>query len=310
MTRYSLTLHILIMSAMAALLIAPPSALACSKKSDIYVASGLTISTPTPFDPFSAIGIRRGGTFIIQNVSNSKCKNVSLAFSDLTSPARLLAANGTFDSMDFILTSPGGNMQLINDSTGLMIGEIPANSTVSVNIDFVIPAAASAIAPGIYSDDDIKLTLSALSIGVLDDTHYLAVSTQVETLLDINIGGASYLPGSISAYQMSFNNPTTKDESRTVNVTIRSNVDHRIRIISANHGVMIGPLPNTNYRVIYSAGFNGMKINLNNETIIPLGSRTGINGASYPFQATITDASLARVGEYQDIITLTVIADL
>lgn len=296
--------------AAAVAIFATGSANACPFGTNIVVQNtGLSITTPTPFDPFSGLGKRESGTIVIDNSSGVDCTNVSLTFTDSTTAA-LLTAAGTNDEIPFKITTASGSAQLINDVDGIFIGTIPAGTKASVDIDLVIDAAASVPGPGNpYSDDDITLVLSSPEAGQpLDQSKELSVSTSVDTLLDINVGGAAYIPGSLSAYTMEFGT-LSNGASKSVNVTVHANVGHQVTVSSAQGGVMVGPAPGSieTHTVAYIASFAGSTFSLESPVILPLeATSTALTGSLRAFEIQITDIGSARAGSYQDTITLTV----
>lgn len=286
---------------------------ACPFGTDIFVQNsgvGLLVDTPTAYDPFSGVGKRESGTIIIENASAVDCTNISLTFEDATS-AGGLTASGTGDTIPFKITLSGGNAQLINDASGIFVGNIAAGTTASVDFDFVIDAAASVAGPGNpYFDDDINLVVHSSESGQpLDQSKQLRTETWVDTLLDINIGGASYIPGSLSAYTMDLGT-LASGSSQSVNVTIRANVGHEIMISSENSGVMVGPAPGSieTHQVSYTISFSGSSgLGLGTPVTLPLAAtKTPLAGTVSAFRVDITDIGSARSGSYKDVISLTV----
>ncbi len=287
---------------------------ACPSGTNVFIQNtGLSVSTSTAFDPFGGTGVRKGTTIIIDNSSGVDCTNISLKFEDLTS-AGLLTASGSSDQIPFKITPAAGSAQLINDASGIFIGTIPASTTSSIDIDFVIDPATSVAGPGNpYLDSDITLLLTSTDAAQpLDQSRQLAVSTSVDTLLDINIGGATYMPGSLSAYTMDLGT-LAAGVSRSVNLTVRANVAHEVTISSAMNGVMVGPVPGSieTHDVPYTVTIGGSTFGLGTPVTLPLsGSKTGLSGSIQSLEVQITSADSARAGAYEDVVSLTLAGSL
>jgi len=282
------------------------STFACPPGTDISIQNtGLNITTPNNFDPFSSTGIRYGSTLSIKNNSTSDCANVKLTFTDTVAPNQL--QNGA-EVISFEITPTGTATPLINQDTGIVVGSVLAGAEVAVKIDVVIPVATTTAAPGEYSNSSIKLSLSAEDAGEVDNTKSLFVATSVGTLLNINIGGAEYIPGTLAPHTMDFGS-LKAGVNRSINVTTRANVNHSLQIASEHGGKLAGPQPATNYYVPYEINFGGVVLNLTNVALIPLGAKTTLNGSIRVLKATITNIGTVRAGLYKDVITLTVTSE-
>lgn len=293
-----------------------PLEAACTGHKVAVQGTGLSIWTTTSFNPFSGVELRTHGAISVKNNdTNAVCTGIYLTFQEVSSPGELNGSSG--GTIPFKITTSNGSTQLIGDTTGIAVGPMAigggAGDTVIVNFDFVINAVTGTVpAPGTYSRNDINLVLlDAPSGNTLDNLRNLSVSTLVDTLLDINIDSAGYIPGSLAAYTMDFGNLAI-GASKSVGVTIRSNVDHHVDIASDNNGVMKGPVPGSSetHHVSYAASFGGTSLNLVSPATMSLGSKTGTSGTLRAFRVQITDISKARAGSYKDVITLTLAAGL
>lgn len=278
--------------------------------------TGLSIVTTTSFDPFTGVELRTHGIVSIKNNdTHAVCTGTYLTFQEISSPGELNGSAG--GTIPFKITTSNGSLQLIGDTTGISVGPMAiggtAGDTVYVNFDFVINAVTGTVpAPGTYSRSDITLVLlDAPNGNTLDNSRSLSVSTLVDTLLDINIDSTSYIPGSLAAYTMDFGT-LESGVSKSIGVTIRSNVDHHVDIASDNNGVMKGPVPGTTetHPVSYEASFGGTSLNLGSPMTMSLGSKTSTSGVLRTFRVQILDISKARAGSYKDVITLTLAAGL
>lgn len=268
--------------------------------------TGLDITTPTQFDPFSPTGIRYTSTLNIKNFSATDCTDVKLTFTDTVAPNQL---QHDVDTITFNITAPGANLSLINNPSGIAIDTVAAAAEVAVKFDLVIPPATTTVPPGDYINSNIKLTLSTAVGGEVDATKTLLIRTFVGTILNINIGGAEYIPGSLSPYTMDFGS-LKPGVTRSVNVTTRANVQHSLHISSDYGGKLVGPWPATIHYVDYFVNFDGTMLNLKNATVVALGAKTTLNGSTRILQATILNIGTARAGLYRDVITLTVASEL
>lgn len=288
-------------------LLFPHLGLACPPGALTIENMGLSVIPSTEYDSFSGEDLRQTTTLSIQNTATIACEAISLRFNDTITPNQLVSNNG--DILDLEVVAEGNNRALINDPIGLNIGTIAAQTTVSVPIEIIIRAATSATAPGDYTNNNIKLIVVDAESVELERTQTLFIQVQVATILNINLGSAEYVTGTLAPYAMNFGK-LQPGATQAVNVTTRANVQHSLRLESEHRGVMVGPLPATNYRVNYMASFDGVNLNLDQPSVLlSLGEKTALSGETRVLRATITDVGTARAGNYRDVITLTVVSE-
>lgn len=244
----------------------------------------------------------------VENHAAVDCAGVNLTFTDAITPNQL---QSNTDTLTFAITQPGATRSLVNQPTGIVIDTVPAGTEVAVKLDLVIPAATTATSPGDYLNNTTKLSLASAEAGQLDATKSLVIRTRVATLLNINIGGAAYIPGSLAPYTLDFGTLQT-GATQAVNVTTRANVQHSLHLVSEHGGALTGPLPSNLYHIAYTATLDGVVLNLENAvggTKIPLGEKTALGGTTRVLKATIAKVGTAAAGYYRDVITLTVESD-
>lgn len=289
----------------------PATAPAACPDGNALTVGAVSVTTPVSYDPFSLTGIRHRATATVRNLADTACDNVRLKFVQ-TADTGQMSGTGGADRLAYRITAPGGATQLVvsapETTEGLTIGTLAADGVADVSFDLVINGAASdddIVAPGSYRALG-ELQVSSDDLTGTQATATYSVATDVEELLDINIGGASYVPGTMSAHTMDFGTLVT-GESAQVAITIRSNVDHRLAITSENAGAMIGPEPLDTHLVPYTVDFATLSgASIGSGQSLSLGGKTGLGGDGRSFTVRIGDVSAARAGTYRDTITLTV----
>lgn len=289
-------------------LLFPHFGLACPTGALTIETMGLSVIPSTAYDPFSAEDLRQTTTLNIHNTATMACESISLRFSDTITPNQLVSKSG--DALNLEIVAEGSNRALINDAIGLNVGTIAAQTTVSIPIEVIIRAATSATTPGDYTNNNIKLIVVDAESVELERTQTLFIQVQVATILNINIDSAEYVTGTLAPYAMNFGK-LQPGATQAVNIITRANVQHSLRIESEQRGVMVGPLPATNYQVGYMASFDGVNLNLDRPSVLlSLGEKTALSGTTRVLRATITDISTAHAGSYRDVLTLTVVSEL
>lgn len=285
-----------------------PSALcqACSPDSLAIINANLTIAPSTTFDPFTATDMRHTFTIDIKNNSAIDCNGISLKFSDTVAPNQLISNNG--DGIRFQIVPVVANYSLINNPTGMAIGNINALAIERVQLELIIPTVSIVPAPGEYLNTTTKLILANAEYVTMDSSKTLRVKVTVDNVLNINIGGSEYVVGTLAPYAMNFGN-LKNGVMRDVNVTTWANCRHSIRIESEHYGALVGPLPASTHKIDYVMSFDGVELNFNHEVVIQLGEKTALKGTMRMLRATITDVNAARAGVYRDVVTLIVVSE-
>ena len=298
---------------------------ACANPGSLSVAD--VTATPSGggnYDPFSDASLKIDASVLISNSAATVCENAQLAFVFASGSPQMSA--GSTDRIDVQVMRDGESSPdllattLANATGRIMVGTIPAksgaaNGEVTVNFDVLIAPASAA--NGVVADDAYSLTPSLIDMVVastdvdsgntqLGSKGDLNVSATVNELLDVNIDGTNYIPGSLAAHTMALGT-LNSGVTGSVGVQLRANVAHQLALSSANGGAMVGPDPATTYSVPYTVSIGGLSgVSLSSAQALSYSGKTVRDGAALTLQVTVGDASAVQAGDYEDTITLTV----
>ena len=284
---------------------------------------GHVTATPSgggKYDPFSDVDLKIDASVLISNGAATACENAQLAFVFATGSPRMSA--GSTDGLDVQVIRDGESgpdllaTTLADATRRISVGTIPARSGGAdgeVTVNFDVRIAPASAANGVVADGAYRLSPSLIDMVVastdvdsgntpLGAKGDLNVSATVDKLLDVNIDGTGYIPGSLAAYTMDLGT-LSSGVTGSVGLRLRSNVAHALALSSTNNGRMVGPGANTTHSVPYTIGVGSLSgVDLSSTQTLTYGGKTTRDGAALMLTVTVGDAGDAQAGDYEDTI--------
>ncbi len=196
-------------------------------------------------------------------------------------------------------------------ATEVISGSMSHGSGLVIPLSFVLYISPNQLVPpGIYTD---QITISVYDS--YNDTR-APMATRTITITAVVIPGAAL---SLVPSGSSFNGNTsqslnfgtlTQDKSLGCDLLIRKNTSCNITFSSINSGVMKAIPTPTSDHVPYACTVNGNLLNLATpaQMNLPSGVSPSQDGNRLPINITVGDPANAAAGDYQDQITITVVA--
>lgn len=274
-------------------------------------ACNATISDITPllvvFNPFDGMLAFQDFEVRVINGSDAACTLSMAVKSDATGGVRLLT-NGAH-TLNYVIKSDGGVL-LVNDlgsPAGVLNLEGGVGKEGVLRARIEVPAGQVSGA-GAYSD---FLTLrlydlaTSQALGADKTTTLLGV---VPARAQMNLAGGDAAFGNFTLDQLNFGE-LAEGATRTAAVQVRSTAPVTVTVLSQHGGALrhkvLGP---STPSVPYTLTLAGVAANFASGALsIDRTPPLTLSGASYPLQVTIGSVAGRVAGDYQDILTISVV---
>lgn len=300
---------------LATVLTPPPTQAAC-KKPGLDNIDRVIYNAGGGYDVYATNAVPAAATVTVQNSTGACSYFLTVDGGRSGGPGRQMRDGANVLRYELYTSANQGN--ILRDVPGATAAEVlsgsfgPGNQSGQHQFYLVVPAQ-QVVPPGIYRDTvTVTLYEGTLSGYTEVRSRNVLIEAAVAERIDLSlVDPGMAIDPSRSSRVIDFGT-LIEGETSWFDLLVRSNAGYTVTIASENRGAMKILNPADPSTVPYALRVNGSAINLNSiqpATLSAAVAQTPSAGVAHSMQLIIGPIGDASAGDYQDILTLTVIAN-